>query len=127
MRCATCTRHLRTPHQDPCIVSPESEPQSSSSGNPCLLCVRGADGCVPRAQAYLARDARDLYNDANVRDLPVTTWLDVAAGPPINRSLAPMRPYIRCCGLKEGADMIDFAKVQRGSRNSCHSRLPSNA
>ena len=43
-------------------------------------------------QAYLARDARDLYNTSLVRDLPVTNWQDIAMAPPINRTLAPMRP-----------------------------------
>lgn len=52
-------------------------------------------------QAYLARDARDLYTDL-VKELPVTDWQQVDSAPAIDRSLAPMRPYVKCCGLKEG-------------------------
>ena len=61
-------------------------------------------------QAYLARDAMDLFNTDFVKDLPITDWLEVSSAPPVNRTLAPLRPYIKCCGLKEGANMIEFDK-----------------
>ena len=62
------------------------------------------------AQAYMARDARDLFNSSAARSLPITTWQEVAAAAPINRTLAPMRPYIKCCGLPEGHNMVEFDK-----------------
>lgn len=61
-------------------------------------------------QAYLARDARDLFNSSAVEALPVTTWHEVASALPIDRKLAPMRPYIQCCGLPEGHNMVEFNK-----------------
>ena len=61
-------------------------------------------------QAYKVSDARDLYDDTFVRDVPALDWAAVSQAPPIDRSLSPLRPYYWCCGLKPGHNMIDFDK-----------------
>ena len=62
------------------------------------------------AQAYNARDARDLYDSNMVQGLPVLDWASLAKAPAIDRTLSPLRPYYQCCGLKPGHNMIDFAE-----------------
>ena len=61
-------------------------------------------------QAYDAVDAKDLYSNASVLDLPYTRWAEVEAAAAIDWNLVPHRPYTKCCGLPEGHNMIEFDK-----------------
>ena len=61
-------------------------------------------------QAYEAIDAMDLYNNASVKGLPFASWASVQASPKIDWRLVPLRPFVQCCGLPVGHDMIEFDK-----------------
>lgn len=51
-----------------------------------------------------------LYDPNFVKGIPVTDWAEVAHSRPIDWSLAPLRPYYQCCGLKPGWDMVEWDK-----------------
>ena len=59
-------------------------------------------------QAYDALDAKELYDNVSMGDLPYTAWADVVAAPAVNWELVPHRPYTKCCGLPEGHDVAEI-------------------
>lgn len=61
-------------------------------------------------QAYDALDAMDLYSNVSVKGLPFASWAIVKAAARINWGLVPHRPYVQCCGLPAGHNMIEFDK-----------------
>lgn len=61
-------------------------------------------------QAYNVPDAQLLYSKTSVLQLPLRRWSFVQNAPAIDWSLAPHRPYVKCCGLPEGHNMIEFDK-----------------
>ena len=79
-------------------------------GSRTACCKAYSAHAASHAQAYKVSDARDLYDDTLVKDVPALDWAAVSRAPQIDRTLSPLRPYYWCCGLKPGHNMIDFDK-----------------